>query len=165
MQLSTKLGLAALALVAASGAIVGGAVVYDRWRTPPPSVLPLQARDLDGRLRVNWDPAPEYVRKASGATLEVLDGGRVQRYPVDPRVVQSGTLDYIRQTEDVVLTLTLHADGRPGPQGVIRTVSGPESAPAAAVQQAPSGERKRVAAAERSRVVPARGRRGGSRRR
>lgn len=128
MHLSAKLGLGALALFAASCGIVAGAAAWDRWRSPPPSVLPLQARDLEGRLRVSWDTTPDYIQKATGATLEVLDGGRVQRYPVDPRVVQSGTLDYIRQTEDVVLTLTLHSRGRSGPQGVVRTVSGPPPA-------------------------------------
>jgi hypothetical protein len=143
MHLSSKLGLGALALVAASCGIIAGAAVFDRWRTPPPSVLPLQARDLDGRLRVTWDATPEYIRSATGATLEVLDGGRVQRYPVEPRVIQSGTLDYIRQTEDVVLTLTLHSSGRSGPQGVVRTVSGPP--PAAPRVEEPPAERRRAA--------------------
>ncbi|HET8549546.1 MAG TPA: hypothetical protein VFL57_16150, partial [Bryobacteraceae bacterium] len=143
-----------------SCAIVAGAAGYDLWRAPVPSVLPLQARDVEGRLRVQWDSSPEYVRKANGATLEVLDGGRVQRYPVDPRVVQRGTLDYIRQTDDVVLTLTLHGERGSGPQGVIRTVSSPLTA---AVQSSDAGERKRIVTDPRARQT--RSRRSSGRRR
>jgi hypothetical protein len=88
-------------------------------------------------MRVDWDPGNEAVLTAQGATLEAEDGGVLNRYPVEPNVLRSGGLDYIRRSEDVLLTLTLYHDGRPGIQSTVRRIApvqlqvAQETAPAA----------------------------------
>jgi hypothetical protein len=81
-------------------------------------------------MRVDWDPSNPAIQAAQGATLEVEDGGAFNRYPVEANVLRSGGLDYVRKTDDVLLTLTLYHDGRPGLQTSVRRISqvGPQVA-------------------------------------
>jgi hypothetical protein len=79
--------------------------------------------DQNGRIRVDWDANDQAVQTAQGATLEVEDGEVLNRYPVEPKILRSGGLDYVRRSEDVLLTLTLYHDGRPGLQSAVRRIS------------------------------------------
>ena len=56
-------------------------------------------------MRVDWDPSNPAIQAAQGATLEVEDGKSFNRYPVEANVLRSGGLDYIRKTDDVLLTI------------------------------------------------------------
>ncbi|HUS07553.1 MAG TPA: hypothetical protein VMZ52_14695 [Bryobacteraceae bacterium] len=103
-----------------------------RLRRHAPAALALRSTDLNGRMRVEWDPRQTEVRDAQGATLEVIDGTLTNRYPVDPRVLRSGSFDYLRQSDDVLLTMTVYKDGRPGVEGIIRSVGSPPSGAALA---------------------------------
>jgi hypothetical protein len=87
------------------------------------SGIVLQVTDRDGRLRIDWDPNNELVRQAQGATLEVDDGGVRNRYPVEPKTLRAGGFDYIRKTQEVLLTLTLFHEGKPGALATVRSVS------------------------------------------
>lgn len=85
--------------------------------------LALRVADQNGRMRIDWDASNSFVRTAQGATLEVEDGGVFNRYPVEANILRSGGLDYVRRSDDVLLTLTLYQDGRPGLQSSIRRIA------------------------------------------
>ena len=98
--------------------------------------LELRVADQGGRIRVDWNTNNPLVQSAQGATLEVEDGGSFNRYPVEPNILKSGGLDYVRRSEDVLLTLTLYHDGRPGVQTSVRRIA-PFSAPVVATTPPP----------------------------
>src|SRR5215210_5057925 len=107
------LGLSTLCFVAATAAMAYLTPLRPpRTRAVPP--LELKVTDQDGRLRVDWDKDHELVRSAGGATLEVEDGGVTNRYPVEPNTLRAGGFDYIRKTQEVLLTLTLFQNDHPG---------------------------------------------------
>lgn len=87
------------------------------------SFLDLRVADKNGRLRIDWDAANPLIVSSQGATLEVDDGGAFNRYPVDAGILKSGGLDYVRRSDDVLLTLTLLNNGRPGVQTTVRRIS------------------------------------------
>lgn len=109
-------------LLAAAIAMLVYAQPFARLSAHASEPLTLRTTDVNGRMRVEWDPSQEAIRSAQGATLEVVDGSLTNRYPVDPRVLRSGSFDYLRQSDDVLLTMTVHKDGTPGVEGVIRSV-------------------------------------------
>ena len=102
--------------------------------------ITLRVTDVDGRIRIDWDTNNELIRKAQGATLEVDDGGVMNRYPVEPKTLRAGGFDYIRKTPEVLLTLTLFHDGKPGALATVRSV-GPVQ-PVVAEQQQPASSRR-----------------------
>jgi hypothetical protein len=85
-------------------------------------VLVLKGTNVNGRIRVDWDGTLASVQRAQGGTLDVQDGGVRNRYPVEPKVLRSGTLDYIRKTDDVLLRLILYHNGQPAEEASIRSV-------------------------------------------
>ena len=89
----------------------------------PKPTLELKVADQNGRMRIDWDSSNPAVQTAQGATLEVEDGGVINRYPVEADILKSGGLDYVRRTDDVLLTLTLYQDGRPGVQTSVRRIA------------------------------------------
>lgn len=93
-----------------------------RSNKPKPN-LELKVADQNGRMRVDWNASDPLIQSAQGATLEVEDGGAFNRYPVEPNILRSGGLDYVRRSEDVLLTLTLYHDGRPGIQTSVRRIA------------------------------------------
>jgi hypothetical protein len=111
-----------LCLVALAVVIVFAKPLTVRQNKAKPT-LDLRVADKDGRMRVDWDPANPVIQAAQGATLEVEDGKSFNRYPVEASVLRSGGLDYIRKTDDVLLTITLYHDGRPGVQTSVRRIA------------------------------------------
>jgi hypothetical protein len=91
-------------------------------RTQKTQAIALRVSDQGGRMRVDWDVNNELIRQAQGATLEVDDGGVMNRYPVEPKTLRAGGFDYIRKTQEVLLTLTLFRDGKPGALATVRSV-------------------------------------------
>ena len=85
--------------------------------------LELRVADQGGRIRVDWNANNPLIQSAQGATLEVEDGGSFNRYPVASNILKSGGLDYIRRSEDVLLTLTLYHDGHAGVQSSVRRIA------------------------------------------
>jgi hypothetical protein len=108
-------------LATLTAAILLARPLIDRQEKPKPR-LDLSVADREGRLRVDWDASNPVIQSAQGGTLEVEDGGIFNRYPVEAKVLRSGGLDYVRRSDDVLLTLTLYQDGRPGLQTSIRRI-------------------------------------------
>lgn len=128
--------LGSILLAAIATVIFITAPLSSRHGKPKPT-LELRVADQKGRIRVDWNPNDPTIREAEGATLEVEDGGVLNRYPVEPNVLRSGGLDYVRRTEDVLLTLTLYHEGRPGLQSSVRRISRVE--PQIAQETSPRG--------------------------
>lgn len=106
--------------------------------------IALRVSDQGGRMRVDWDANNELIRQAQGATLEVDDGGVMNRYPVEPKTLRAGGFDYIRKTPEVLLTLTLFRDGKPGALATVRSVGGiqPQTEPGAQPSASPAREQQ-----------------------
>jgi hypothetical protein len=121
--------LGTLFLVALTAAVLLSKPLTARHNRNQPN-LDLKVADKDGRMRVDWDVSNPAIQAAQGATLEVDDGGAFNRYPVEASVLRSGGLDYVRKSDDVLLTITLYHDGRPGLQSSVRRISqlGPQVA-------------------------------------
>lgn len=102
----------------------------------------LAATEADNHIRVSWNPQEKQVKRATAATLEVRDGSRMERYPVNRDILRRGSLDYIHQTGDVLLTLTLLDDGAEGPKTMVRAISA--LAPDVTVAQLETAQRSRV---------------------
>ena len=103
--------------------------------------LHLKVADDNGRMRVDWDASNPAIQSAQGGTLEVEDGGVFNRYPVEAKILRSGGLDYVRRSEDVLLTLTLFHDGRPGAQSTVRRIAPIQTV--AQAEEAPVAQRTR----------------------
>ncbi len=101
-------------------------------RAQKAEAITLRVSDQGDRMRVDWDADNELIRQAQGATLEVDDGGVMNRYPVKPKTLRAGGVDYIRKTPEVLLTLTLFRDGKPGAFATVRSVGSiqPQAEPA-----------------------------------
>ena len=115
------LGLWTLLFITATAAIAYFHPFPDKPKEPAKDIA-LRITDLNGRLRLDWDTNNEVVRRAQGATLEVDDGGVRDRYPVEPRTLRAGGLDYIHKTREVVLKLTLIENGTPGAVATVRSI-------------------------------------------
>jgi hypothetical protein len=128
---------------------VGAAVALAYFHPFPGSrkseAIALRVSDQGGRMRIDWDANSELIRKAQGATLEVEDGGVMNRYPVEPKTLRAGGFDYIRKTPEVLLTLTLFSDGKPGALATVRSVGGiqPQVDPATQAAATPPREQTR----------------------
>jgi hypothetical protein len=152
------------ALLAAATALLVYTEPFARLGVHAAEGLSLRTSDVNGRMRVEWDPGHAVIRNAEGATLEVIDGNLTNRYPVDPRVLRSGSFDYLRQSDDVLLTMILHKDGKPGVEGVIRSVGKPATAPPPAEVAAAPPVREESTRARTERRPLHRSRKAGSRR-
>jgi hypothetical protein len=143
------LGLGALLFAAAALAlaIVEPFAEKDDAETRPTFVL--KAAATDGRIRVDWDPRNPSVRSAERATLEVQDGGALERYPVDKNTLSNGGLDYLQKSRDVLLTLWLHHDGQPDLAATVRTIGAIEPPPPPPAPSAPTPTRRPASRARR----------------
>jgi hypothetical protein len=124
-------GLATLLFAAATAALV----IAEPFRTrqPYPDAVPVIAAEVDGRIRVDWNPSHPVVAQAERAVLRVRDGESAYEYPVEKSILQRGGLDYLRKSGDVSLSLVLVRGGREQGQGSVRAFAVPApSAPQAA---------------------------------
>jgi hypothetical protein len=113
----------------------------------------LRATEREGHIRLDWNPNAAAILRADTARLEAVDGGRPAAYPVENRILRSGGLDYIPQTKDVLLTLTLLRNGIIHEQAAVRSVGPIEQQPAI-VEPPP----RRVTTRQSGRRAPVRGR-------
>ena len=114
-----------LAFGAAAAAVV--AANPSHRNQPDAGAFVLKAAAESGRIRLDWDGSHSKVKAAEAGTLEVQDGGRFERYPLDRKVLLGGGLDYLRKSPDVFLTITLYRSGRPDGQTTVRTLASPQS--------------------------------------
>jgi hypothetical protein len=114
--------LASIVLATLTAVLLIARPLSSRQSKPRPT-LELRVADENNRLRIDWDPNNPAVSGAQGGTLEVEDGGTFNRYPVEPEILRKGGLDYVRRSDDVLLTLTLYHDGRPDLQASVRRIA------------------------------------------
>jgi hypothetical protein len=108
---------------------------WDGARFQKPASRPalvVHASEQDGRIRVDWDPSDPLVRDAKSATLIARDGEVSHEYPVSVDALRSGGLDYLRRSNDVLLTLRVDAT-----EARVRTFVSPPPPPPPAPVAAP----------------------------
>jgi hypothetical protein len=114
------LGIATLLFAACATALVIAEPF--RYRDRPPKTFVVHAAEVNGRVRVDWNPADVRDFKADAGVLRVQDGEMTHEYPIDRRTLETGGLDYLRKSDDVLLSLTLMGEGKPRTQVMVRTV-------------------------------------------
>ena len=85
----------------------------------------LQATDAGGQMRIHWDGRADNVAHADYAVFEVTDGEKQYHFPVSRGVLATGTIDYIRKSDDIAATLVLFKRGLETERRTVRSVSAP----------------------------------------
>ena len=134
------LGLWTLLFIAATAALAY-LHPFPRNAVAAPADFALRITDQNGRLRLDWDRDNELIRHAQGATLEVEDGGVRYRYPIEPRSLQAGGLDYIRKTPEVLLKLIVLENDKPAAVATVRSI-GPIMEPVVTASAPPAPRRR-----------------------
>jgi proteasome lid subunit RPN8/RPN11 len=82
-------------------------------QTPSPvnAAIGLNTLDQAGQLQIRWDANSAAARSATGARLEITDGGPPSSIPLDARHLASGVFTYARRGERVDVTLALDQPG------------------------------------------------------
>ena len=108
------------------------------WRkipAAPSPVVPMHVSDLGSKLRIEWDPVNKAVRTASGAMLEIREGGHNPvTIPISRSGLDNGSALYVPQTDNVEVRLKLMRGSRTQLESVIFYInpSRPVTAPAPA---------------------------------
>jgi hypothetical protein len=71
----------------------------------------LNVMEQGGRIRIDWDPSSPAVLSGKSATLFTRDGDATHEYPVSGDALRGGGLDYLRRSNDVLLTLRILPGG------------------------------------------------------
>jgi proteasome lid subunit RPN8/RPN11 len=98
---------ASLLLIASLGA---AGFLTSRYWLPlltPSTNLHLQALDMQGQLRIQWDHASLASKDVQNGSLEILDGKAVTSVPLDKPRILSGSFQYVRRSEMVEVHLTV----------------------------------------------------------
>jgi hypothetical protein len=120
-RVTRNLWLASAALLAGAAALLAPFFLIPPNSAAPAPGLQLSATETEaGRMRIRWQPPRDRVQAAG--MLEVQEGGEFKRFPLQPSELQAGSHEYVRQEDDVTVSLLLYEDGRPGMQGVLRSV-------------------------------------------
>ena len=75
--------------------------------SPVSAAAGLNTVDEAGQLQIRWDANAPEVRVATGARLEIADGGPAAAIPLDAQHLASGVFTYARRTERVDVSLVL----------------------------------------------------------
>lgn len=126
---SGKVWFAAAAVLLLAAFVPFGAPLVES-AVKPVDDMAFSASDTNGRMRVTWNRNSTLVDTADSARLDVVDGANSATYPVEVGVLRSGTLEYLRHSDDVLLTLTMLREGRPVHREMIRSIGSDSSAPA-----------------------------------
>lgn len=104
--------------------------------------LELRVTENKGRIRVDWDPSAPAVKSATSAKLIARDGNSSHEYPVNGEALRGGGLDYLRRTNDVLLTLRIEETGA---EAAVRSIVAqpPPPPPTAARKQTRTRSRSR----------------------
>ncbi len=130
--------------VAATAAVVVAALVWASvllWHPQGAARLALKVTDTQGLLRIAWNRNARPVLQATGASLEIVDGGESFRLPFDREKLRAGSVTYSRRTGNVEVRLRvfgpspaeefvrLFAPAQPAPQAVPEPPEAPPSEP------------------------------------
>ena len=121
------LGIATLLFASCAAALVIAEPF--RLRDRPPKTFVVHAAEVDGRVRVDWNPSDVRDFQADAALLRVKDGESTQDYPITRKTLEAGGLDYLRKSDDVLLSLTLLREGKPRTEVMVRTIIAPPPLP------------------------------------
>jgi hypothetical protein len=114
------LGIATLLFASCAAALVIAEPF--RLRDRPPRAFVVHAAEVNGRVRVDWNPSDVHDFHADAALLRVKDGGNTQEYSINRKTLEAGGLDYLRKSDDVLLSLTLLGEGKPRTEVMVRTI-------------------------------------------
>lgn len=128
-----NLGIATLLFAACATALVIAEPF--RYRERPAKAFLIEAAEVNGRVRVDWNPADVHEFKADAAVLRVQDGDTTHQYPIDRKTLEAGGLDYLRKSDDVLLSLTLMGEGKRRTEALVRTVISNPAVPEAGGDQ------------------------------
>lgn len=92
-----------------------------------PNSIPfeLRANETAGQMEIHWDVKSDEVTRAQSAVFEVKDGDSLYRFPLSPRVLAAGSVEYVRKSDDVAATLILLKDDQELARRTVRSVGGP----------------------------------------
>jgi proteasome lid subunit RPN8/RPN11 len=93
--------------------LAGAGLITRVYWSPKPERLSLSVLDVAGQLEVRWDPSGRIIREAQGGSLEITDGDKNVRLPMDAGQLRNGSLTYRRQSDAVRFRLRIQ---RPGAQ-------------------------------------------------
>jgi TonB family protein len=98
------------ALIGLACAVGGAMAIRPRLPAaePRPTELHLDARPVDGRLEVSWDPNAAGATHAAKAELRFTDGDAQHNVDLDPGQIQSGKFSYRPQNGDVKVQMRLY---------------------------------------------------------
>ena len=114
------LGIATLLFASIAAALVIAEPF--RLRDRPPTTFVVEAEEVEGRVRVDWNPAHVRELQADAALLRVKDGESTHEYPITRKTLEAGGLDYLRKSDDVLLSLTLLREGQQRTQAMVRSI-------------------------------------------
>jgi proteasome lid subunit RPN8/RPN11 len=126
----------AVAILAVAAAVLGLWLFTSR----PARGLALSATDAGGQLRITWDRSAPAIVRASGGTLEIVDGGAHTEVKLSAADLHSGSISYARETGDVQLRMMVYVPGNPPaseithflkPGSAVAALPAPPSQPAA----------------------------------
>ena len=104
-----------------------------RTSAVPPPTVPMHVSDLGSKLRIEWDPAHKAVRRASGAQLEIRDGGNAPvTIPISRTGLDNGSALYVPQSDNVEVRLKLMHGSRTQLESVIFYINPSRPVPAPA---------------------------------
>lgn len=109
-------------------------------------MLALRLSEQGSTMHFEWDPAARPIRRAHSLSLEIADGGKIIRYPLDRDRMLTGELAYERQSNDVVATLRAFRGESESARAVVRSL-----VPALAAAPARTGANRRLRSVEQTR--------------
>jgi proteasome lid subunit RPN8/RPN11 len=121
--------VAAVLLLTVAAALIGARNVASH---STPASLGLRVMDVDGQLLIEWDRSTASVREASGALIEITDGGDVFKIEMDAARLSEGSVTYKRQSERVDIRFQVDQSGAEPVRELIRFLGPPASGKASA---------------------------------
>ena len=115
--------LGTIVLAALTALILLARPISGRVAKPRPNNLELRVAEQDKKIIIDWQKHDPLIQNATGATLEVNDGGVSHRFPLESGQLRTGGLSYIRISEDVLMRITVNQDRAAGAQASVLRIS------------------------------------------
>lgn len=99
--------------------IVGGVAIvialvllgFQFWQGSEPESLRLIVTEKDGQLQIEWNSTMRAVARASGGSLNILDGSTVEHISLSRTQLGEGRYMYTRKNGDVEVRMEVDSDG------------------------------------------------------
>lgn len=106
--------------------LTGVRIMIMKWGNEPPGILPVKVSDQFGTLQIEWDRTFHKVVDADAAEISITDGAAEVKKRLDAETVHQGAFQFVRNSEDVRIQLTLFRGGKATAREISRFV-GPKS--------------------------------------